>query len=240
MKAWKSISLFWGIPVLLLVGGFLGGVWWAQSGLGVQKDNAQKQSEAVKEGNLSMGEHSFQEIEGYVDWKGDGAAISPPEESQEGPLFQASAEKSTLNADTEYVLEEMDLRNHTIVETVWKLPPKYIGMNRETFLVAMENYQAAPPLSELEKGFVSLEVLSFSTERVVIQMSYDYKEPNAGYYLKVENNYVVVYMDDAQTLYMNTDILVTSLPDSVQQQIIHVMFMPDEASLFAFLETYSG
>lgn len=72
----------------------------------------------------------------------------------------------------------MDLRNHTIVETVWKLPPKYIGMNRETFLVAMENYQAAPPLSELEKGFVSLEVLSFSPERVVIQMSYDYKEPN--------------------------------------------------------------
>lgn len=71
-------------------------------------------------------------------------------------------------------------------------------------------------------------------------MSYDYKEPNAGYYLKVENNYVVVYMDDAQTLYMNTDILVTSLPDSVQQQIIHVMFMPDEASLFAFLETYSS
>ena len=68
MKAWKSISLFWGIPVLLLAGGFLGGVWWAQSGLGVQKDNAQKQSEAVKEGNLSMGEHSFQEIEGYVDW----------------------------------------------------------------------------------------------------------------------------------------------------------------------------
>lgn len=94
MKAWKSISLFWGIPVLLLAGGFLGGVWWAQSGLGVQKDNAQKQSEAVKEGNLSMGEHSFQEIEGYVDWKGDGAAISPPEESQEGPLFQASAEKA--------------------------------------------------------------------------------------------------------------------------------------------------
>lgn len=57
----------------------------------------------------------------------------------------------------------------------------------------------------------------------------------AGYYLKVENNYVVVYMDDAQTLYMNTDILVTSLPDSVQQQIIHVMFMPDEA---AFLPSW--
>ena len=240
MRAWKSISLFLGIPALLLTGGFLGGVWWAQSGLGIEKDHDPKQAETVKEENSGGVEHSFQEIEGYVDWKGDEAAISPEEESTQEPMSQASTEKSTLNADTEYILEEMDLRNHTMVETIWKLPPKYIGMNRETFLVAMENYQASPPLSELEKGFVSLEVLSFSPERVVIQMNYDYKEPNAGYYLKVENNYVVVYMDDAQTLYMNTDILVTSLPDTVQQQIIHVMFMPDEASLFAFLETYSS
>lgn len=238
MKAWKSIGLFLGIPALLLAGGFLGGVWWAQSSFGIQKDSGLKQAET--EENSGAVEHNFQEIEGYVDWKGDEAAVSPEEELTQEHMFPASTEKSTLNADTEYILEEMDLRNHTMVETIWKLPPKYIGMNRETFLVAMENYQASPPLSELEKGFVSLEVLSFSPERVVIQMNYDYKEPNAGYYLKVENNYVVVYMDDAQTLYMNTDILVTSLPDTVQQQIIHVMFMPDEASLFAFLETYSS
>ena len=53
----------------------------------------------------------------------------------------------------------------------WKLPDKYVGMNREQFLEAMELYEAFPPLSEMERGFVSLEVLSFSRKRVVVQMN---------------------------------------------------------------------
>lgn len=145
-----------------------------------------------------------------------------------------------LNANTSYVLEENDLRNDTVVQTSWKLPAKYIGMNREQFLEAMELYEASPPLEELERGFVSLEVRSFSPQKVVVQMNYQYVQPGSSFYLMVEDNYVVVYLDDKTTLYMDTDISLKDLPEELQQQIIQVMFVPDEESLYDFLENYSS
>lgn len=77
------------------------------------------------------------------------------------PVWRQAASGETLCADTEYVLEEADIVRGTTVETSWKIPHKYIGMNRENFLETMELYAAHPPLSEIERGFVGLEVLSF-------------------------------------------------------------------------------
>ncbi|MFQ9876164.1 hypothetical protein [Waltera sp.] len=87
------------------------------------------------------------------------AADTDPYEA--APSVEAAASGETLCADTEYVLEEADIVRGTTVETSWKIPHKYIGMNRENFLESMELYAAHPPLSEIERGFVGLEVLSF-------------------------------------------------------------------------------
>lgn len=172
--------------------------------------------------------------EGELLGTGDGSQ-STSEDS-----VQTSIIREKLNADTSYVLEETDMRNDTVVETVWKLPAKYIGMNREEFIEAMEIYEASPPLEELERGFVSLEVLSFSPQKVVVQMNYEYMQPGESFYLMVVDNYVVVYLEDRETVYMDTDILLTELPEELQQEIIQVMFIPDEESLYNFLENYSS
>ena len=138
------------------------------------------------------------------------------------------------------MLEETDIVNNTVVETSWKLPDKYVGMNREQFLAAMESYAAFPPLSELERGFVGLEVLSFSRERVVIQMNYQYLQPSSSFYLAVLNNEVVVYLEDMETIYINTGIELESLPEDLQMDIIQMLWVKDEESLYNFLETYSS
>lgn len=154
--------------------------------------------------------------------------------------IQAAATMERLTVDTAYILEETDVRSLSVVETSWRLPDKYVGMDRDQFIEAMEEYEAFPPLSELERGFVSLEVLSFSREKVVVQMNYEYTQPSSSFFLKVENNFVVVYLDDQETIYMYTDVLLSELPDRVQQDIINVMYIPDEESLYDFLETYSS
>ena len=117
---------------------------------------------------------------------------------------------------------------------------KYIGMDRQGFLEAMEVYEAAPPLQELERGFVGLEVLSFSEEEVVVQMNYDYVEPSQSFYLMVRNNFIVVCLEDQKTIYMETGILLKDLPEQLQQDIIQIMLIPDEESLYDFLENYSS
>ena len=48
----------------------------------------------------------------------------------------------TINAETEYILREKDLLNGSQVETSEDIPDMYIGMNREQFVTAMENYKA--------------------------------------------------------------------------------------------------
>lgn len=157
-----------------------------------------------------------------------------------GTAVSVSTGEDVLNADTEYVIEEYDTRRDTLVETTWKVPEKYLGMNRETFVTAMELYALSPPLSELERGFVGLEVRSFSAKRVVVRMSYDYVEPTESFYLLVEDNLIVVYCDDKETVYLYTDISAQNLPEYIQSQVIMGMFIEDEAALYHFLETYSS
>lgn len=268
MKFWKSFSFFFIYPfTMMLVGFFSGAVfmdWFSPRSELVPERTQEREEEEAEPGwqRIQGGTGSVSEQDAEEDAGGGianpsvaDAGSSEPEKKKPDREDEASTDRASdgnadlleasllggkLDADTSYVLEETDLRNESVVETTWKLPAKYIGMNREEFLEAMDLYEAAPPLSELERGFVGLEVLSFSPERVVVRMDYDYVQPSASFYLVVENNYVVVYLDDRKTVYMYTDILLTDLPDEVQQDIIHWMYVPDEESLYNFLENHTS
>ena len=115
-------------------------------------------------------------------------------------------EEPVISANTQYIIEEVDLKRNTSVETKWKVPDKYIGMNRQQFVKEMELYQQSPSLTDQELGFVSVEVAAFSKERVVVRKSYIFKEVSTSFYLVNEKNFVVVYCDDLKTVYMNTNI----------------------------------
>ena len=140
--------------------------------------------------------------------------------------------EETLCADTEYVLKETDILRNTSVETSWQ--------TRERFLETMNLYAEHPPLSELERGFVGLEVLSFSREKVVVRMDYRYLQPSDGFYLAVFDNEVVVYLEDRSPIYINTGIALDSLPEKIQMQVMDMLSIPDEETLYDFLETYSS
>lgn len=118
-----------------------------------------------------------------------------PKQAVEGVQLQ-----DKISASTRYVLEERDILKQEIMTTEWSIPPKYVGMNRETFLEAMQCYENAPPLAELERGFVGLQVLSFSTDRVVVQMNYRYVQPGSSFYIACLNNEVVVLLEDGRTI----------------------------------------
>ncbi len=257
MRALRYFGIYFVYPVLLLGTGFLGGMMFmnyfypGNAGSGIEQFAVPEESIAVPEELMAEQEdnvvtNSVGQGESGDGWQRVSGEITHGEEKSDNQAMQSSdsAEvifrEEVLNADTAYVLEETDLRNDSVVETTWKLPAKYIGMNREEFLEAMEIYEASPPLEELERGFVSLEVLSFSVGKVVVQMNYEYVQPGSSFYLTVEDNYVVVYLEDRKTVYMDTDILLKDLPEELQNDIIQTMFVPDEESLYDFLENYSS
>lgn len=152
----------------------------------------------------------------------------------------ALEEAQVICADTQYIIEEVDLKKNTAVETKWKVPDKYIGLDRQQFVKEMELYQQSPSLKDQELGIVSVEVVSFSKERVIIRKNYIFKELCTSFYLVNEKNYVVVYCDDLKTVYMNTNISLDSLPDELKQEIIQNKYIGTEEELYNFLESYSS
>lgn len=230
MRFVKGISFFLVYPLLMLTVGFFAGMKAVQ--FFYPGDVRSEQEETVE---------WVDRLEAQL--SDDGSDIQGGELVQTPGKEEARAVASTgetLSVDTEYVLEETDLIRQTVVETTWKLPSRYVGMNREQFLEAIETYGNYPPLSELERGFVGLEVLSFSRERVVVQMNYEYLQPSEGFYLAVQDNEVVVYLEDQRTVYINTGILLEQLPEDVQMEIIQMMWVEDQERLYDLLETYSS
>lgn len=152
----------------------------------------------------------------------------------------AKSEEQIIDVNTKFVFEEYDLKRNTCIKTESKTISKYIGLNRTEFLDAMDEYELSPPLSELERGFVSLEVKSFSKSKILIRMNYLYKEPSHFFYILVEKNNIMVYCEDKKTIYMKTNIKLENLPDTMQQQIISGMYIKNERDLYDFLENYSS
>lgn len=71
-------------------------------------------------------------------------------------------------------------------------------------------------------------------------MNYKFVQPSSSFYLAVYDNEVIVYLEDMQTVYIETDIRLDSLPNDVQQSIIDMMWIKDEEALYSFLENYSS
>ena len=148
-----------------------------------------------------------------------------------------------VTADTKYLIEEVDLTDGTIHELEENVPVMYIGLDRESLVSELESYDDNPPLSELERGFETIELTAFSKDRVVICKYYKpvkEKEEEPGYYLMVADHFIVVFRGDMETLYMNTDILLEDLDDSLQAEIIQGKYLTTEEEVYNFLESYSS
>ena len=239
MRFVKGIGLFFIYPLTMLFIGFYVGVetyryfYPSQGGLFYEETP----------GGESVPDASGDRLTGMVVLTGDGTEGSGTGMAEGGDPEEALAVASsseTLYVGTKYVLEETDILRKTVVETTWRIPDRYVGMNREQFLTAMKVYESSPPLSELERGFVGLEVLSFSRERVVVQMNYRYVQPSESFYLAVYDNQVVVYLEDKETVYIATEIGLSTLPEDVQQEIIRMKWVENEEELYSLLETYSS
>lgn len=161
-------------------------------------------------------------------------------ESDEQEKVAVSSQKTTTTCDTVYVVEAYDNGTEETTETEETIPDQYIGKTREELEAIIAAYSDAPSLSDLEKGFASMELKSFSPEKLVVTKNYYSNLKNEDFYLLVENEYINVYYSDLKTVYLYTDILLSDLPEDVQQDILDKKYIESEEELYNFLESYSS
>lgn len=157
---------------------------------------------------------------------------------EESSTVQAAAAPWRITFDTELVTVSQDLSSGESVQSREKVPAKYVGLDREEFVHCMEDEAAAPALSERKKGLVSIEVQSFSPQRIVVLKAYRKQDVPASFYLALRDNLVVVFESDKSTVYMQTFIDGRTLPQPVRDELVHGMRLEGNERLEAFLEAY--
>lgn len=217
MKNKKSISLFFaGMMVSLCIGLVIG--------LIIMNHYHQK-SNAI----------NFENDSEFITAKQQDPVIIHEEES-----ISVTTKEDIITADTAYLILEKDMNTGEIQTKHADIPEKYIGLNREQILEQLNDFQANPPLSELEHGFVGLDLISFSPVQLEVQMNYRYIEPVGIFYIMAYDNKVVVMLEDKKTVFLSTEIPLKELPTDIQQEIMRGLFMPNEECLYDFLETYTS
>ena len=212
MKAVKSIGLFFAMSIVFFVIGYLAGM----------------------ETTL----HQMRRIE--PDLQEEETAEMPQAKEEFKEFLDVSSNSKYLRSDTELVVEEVDVRSGTATEVIGILPEKYVGMDLDGFRETIAQYNLSPPLSERQRGFQSAEVLRFSRDRVVVQKNYRRVSPEEGFYLALSDYRVVVLLEDKKSLYMTTDISLNMLPEAIQQELMDMIYVENEAGLYDFLEAYSS
>ncbi|MDE7331707.1 MAG: hypothetical protein K2O16_05610 [Lachnospiraceae bacterium] len=156
------------------------------------------------------------------------------------PVQVSVSDEPVVTADTRYVIQDYNAVTGEVVEKEEKAPDKFIGLSRDKVVDEIKEYNANPSLTDLEQGFTFMELVSFSSGKIVVRKSYELVQEEKGFFLLNENHYVVVYDHSLSHVYMNTDILVERLPENLRDEILNIKYVEDEKELYNFLESYSS
>lgn len=165
-------------------------------------------------------------------------AISEEEHSE--AVLVDTNDVPSVKVNTKYEIESYDLNDYTLSIEDAQIPIEYIGLTRDKLIAVISDYCNYSTEADLEAGFESMQLISFSENKVIVRKSYKPIVLPEHFYLMAENHYVTVYYDDRETIYMYTGIALESLSESVQREIIGGKYVESIHVLYSFLETYSS
>ncbi len=151
-----------------------------------------------------------------------------------------SGQEALVKSDTEYVVENYNEKTGKTEEVRTQLPSALIGMDREEAQDYADSYTEDPDISDLERGFSSMELESFSEQRIVFRKTYVPWEKDYKYVLGEVDGHVVVYYLDKKTIYEYTDIVCVTLPKELREKISRTDCYMEIADLYAFLENFTS
>lgn len=160
--------------------------------------------------------------------------------SAQEDVSEASVRPAQITRDTLFIIQSYDLGTGEMSREEERAQERYVGMEREEFVRCIEDMETAPLLKERQSGLSSVEVLSFSPERVIIKKTYQKGEKQADFFwLFYRDNRVVVYREDKSSVYMQTVVDGRTLPAGVRDEITYGKVIASRQELEQFLEAYS-
>lgn len=147
-----------------------------------------------------------------------------------------------IKRDTRIIIEEYDVETGELTRSTIEPDIALLGLQRAQFIGRLNDYNEEPEEEDVARGFVTAELVEFSSSQVVVRKSYDAPDYNTkGNFILCEmDGKVVVYYEDFMTIYDYTDIDVTKLPADLQREIYVGKQIKTLEELYEFLEEHTS
>lgn len=146
----------------------------------------------------------------------------------------------TVQPTTKYTLEIYDMKTDTTQTKELNPPAELVGLTREEVINYLKEFMSDMPLSEYNKGLISFELVSFSSDEISIKKTYNEDFVPCRFYVAIKNGYVVVYNSDLKSVHSYTEIEAKSLPEEDRIALSLGIYVNSEEELYALLESYSS
>ena len=142
--------------------------------------------------------------------------------------------------ETRLITETWNLKTGSKDSVETPMPSVYLGLEREELLSDLNDYVHHMPIKDIEAGLVSFDIVSYSTEKVVLRKIYYPDENFKKYYVIYRQGRIVVYYSDRTTVFEYPDIRLTDLPVDLQCELLSGKEIKDDEELYRFLQNYSS
>lgn len=141
---------------------------------------------------------------------------------------------------TKYILETYNVKEKSFSREIQDIPNYLIGFNRKEIINYLSRYMGELSVEESKKGLVSYELVSFSTDEMILRKTYNSDNIKYKYYMMVLDGYVTVYYSDKKTVFEYTDIELKNLPEEDQNKLVEGYYVEDQEELYGILEGYTS
>jgi hypothetical protein len=151
-----------------------------------------------------------------------------------------SQTEATVLPNTKYTLESYNMKSNATETQELNPPAALVGLTRQEVLQYITEYMSDMPLSEYNKGLISYELVSFSSDEIKMKKSYNEDFVPFRFYVVVKDGYVVIYNSDLKSVYSYTHILAKDLPEEDRLSLSQGIYVNSLDELYALLESYSS
>lgn len=153
----------------------------------------------------------------------------------------AAKTKTIVAVDATYLEQTYDIATDEMKEESKNIPNDFVGLSRQEIIEKLNSYVQNKTLEEYNAGLISYELISFSPEKIVAKKTYNSEAIIYKYYMSIEDDQVVVYYSDKETVYDdNTGVSVEDLSEEDKIKLMYGIYIEDEAEIYSKLENYTS
>ena len=157
--------------------------------------------------------------------------------NREQDLNEVNAEQENIISNrTNYLEESYNMDTDELQKETMTPPVEVLGYNRQQLIDYLTTYMS----KNKDETLVNIQLVSFSTDSVVVRKTVRTIEKTYNYYVLVENGMISVYKADKETKYFDTGIHLSEVEEKERQKLTDGFYVEDIRELYNYLESITS